>query len=81
MYRFEELEQLYQNIIAVEKALKEFSPYAVYELDGGLVVWSEAKKAMLQNLILQKKLLAKAVAADKDFSPEQRQQIKNWKLD
>ena len=71
---------LYQNIIAVEKGLKEFSPYAVYELDGGLVVWSEAKKAMLQNLILQKKLLAKAVAATRIFrrSSGNRLKIGSW---
>lgn len=80
MYRFEDLEQLYASIMAVEEAMKKFSSYAVYELDGGITVWCETKALILQNLADQKNLLRK-LAADGNLTDKQKNQVKNWKLD
>lgn len=80
MYRFEDLEALYKSIISAEEALKEFSGYALYELDDGIVIWGKAKKIILQNIAEQKRLLRK-LAAKGNFSAEQQKQVKDWKLD
>lgn len=80
MYRFEDLEQLYASITAVEEAMKKFFPYAVYELDDGITVWCETKALILQNLADQKNLLRK-LAADGNLTDKQKNQVKNWKLD
>lgn len=81
MYRFEELEQLYNSIISIEKELARFSEYAIYELEGGISVWIDTKKSIVQNLALQKKMLAEARAKQNEFTEEQQAAMKQWKLD
>ncbi len=81
MYRFEELEQLYNSIISIEKELARFSEYAIYESEGGISVWIDTKKSIVQNLALQKKLLAEARAKQNEFTEEQQAAMKQWKLD
>lgn len=79
MYRFEELEQLYASITALEKALERFSSCAIYELDGGIEVWCETKTLILQNIAAQKQLLRRLIAVGK-FTLEQQKQAKSWQL-
>lgn len=80
MYRFEDLEQLYASMTAVEKAAEEFSSYAIYELDGGITVWCETHELLKQNVARQKDLLRKFVT-DANLTEEQKNQVKSWKLD
>ena len=81
MYKFEELEKLYKSIISIENGLAEFRGYAIYELEGGIVVWCKVKKDILQNLALQKKILSEARAKQHEFTEEQQAIMKEWKLD
>ena len=81
MFTFEELEQLYNSIISIENGLARFSEYAIYELEGGISVWIDTKKSIVQNLALQKKLLAEARTKQNEFTEEQQAIMKQWKLD
>ena len=80
MDKFEMLQQLYQSMVAAEKELKNFSSYAVYELDGGISEWVKAKDAFLKNIIQQKNLLIAIIGETSDFTKEQRQEIETWNL-
>lgn len=81
MYDFAELETVYENIVSTEKSLAEFSHYAIYELEGGLSVWSDCKEKILRVIALQKLFLRKIAAESKNFTVEQQQIMKSWNLE
>lgn len=81
MCNFELLEQIYDSISSVEMALAEFVDYAIYELDGGIVVWCSTEKLIKDNLERQKAFLRHMRDESSELTEEQRGIMHGWHLD
>ena len=81
MDRFEFLEQIYESISSVEKAVADFREYAIYELDGGISVWIKVKEAVLDNVAKQKAWLRQIRDDSTELTEEQRTIMKTWNLE
>lgn len=81
MYKFEFLEQVYKSISSAEEAIANFKECAIYELDGGVLHWFNAKRIILDNLQKQKALLRHVRDESSEITEEQRAVMRSWNLD